>query len=176
MAPAPLISGPMAEPERLLFEAVITPHRSLSRRGVMAVAGALIGLGAGVSTLFWWLGAWPVAGFNGADLLLAAALLRHNARDRRESEVLRLTGSTLLIIRTGRAGARQECALPASWLRVDLAERPGRVPALILTTRDAREEVAVRLGEREKRDLAASLAAALHAARYPRFDNPQLRE
>ena len=166
----------MAEPERLLFEAVIVPHRSLSRRGVMIVAGALRGLGALISTLFWWLGAWPVAGFNGADVVLAAALLRYNARDRRESEVLHLTAATLRIIRTDRAGAHQERALPAPWLRVDLTERPGRVPALILAARGVREEVAARLGESEKRDLAESLAAALHAARNPRFDNPQLRE
>ena len=32
------------------------------------------------------------------------------------------------------------------------------------------------LGEAEKRDLAACLTRALHRARNPVFDNPQLRE
>jgi hypothetical protein len=38
-----------------------------------------------------------------------------------------------------------------------------------------REQVATALGEREKRDLAAALRAALHRYRNPVFDNPQLR-
>jgi len=59
---------------------------------------------------------------------------------------------------------------------VVIEERPGRIPALLLTTRTLREEVASFLGEYEKRDLAAALQSALRGLRHPVFDNPQLRE
>jgi uncharacterized membrane protein len=55
-------------------------------------------------------------------------------------------------------------------------EAPGRVPRLVLTARNVREEIGAALGETEKRDLAAALGAALHRRRNPTFENSQLRE
>ena len=46
----------------------------------------------------------------------------------------------------------------------------------MLSRHGVSEEIGRALGEAEKRDLAASLARALHRARNPVFDNPQLRE
>jgi uncharacterized membrane protein len=66
--------------------------------------------------------------------------------------------------------------LPSGWLTVWLEERDGRVPRLILSRYGRSEEIARVLGEAEKRDLAACLTRALHRARNPVFDNPQLRE
>jgi len=41
--------------------------------------------------------------------------------------------------------------------------------------RSTREEIGIWLGAAAKRELAARLTAALHAWRYPDYDNPQLR-
>ena len=159
-----------------LFEAVILPHRSLSRRGLIGLVAA-VGIAGGLTAaLFFLLGAWPVAGFSGAEIVLATVLIRAHARVARESEVVLLSARRLRVIRTDRKGRRRESALDPSWLRVELHERPGRVPALLLASARRRHEIAARLGEAEKRDLAAALAEALHAWRNPRFDNPQLRE
>jgi uncharacterized membrane protein len=56
-----------------------------------------------------------------------------------------------------------------------LEDRPGRVSRLVVLTRGGETEIAATLGEEEKQDLAAALQAALHRARRPDFDNPQLR-
>ncbi len=72
------------------FEAVIVPHRSLSRRGLRRLVAALLLLSAGVSGGFWYLGAWPVMGFSGAEVLLAAWLLRRHARGAAAAEMLLL--------------------------------------------------------------------------------------
>jgi uncharacterized membrane protein len=159
-----------------LFEAVIVPHRSLSRRGLAILVGALCLLSSATATGFWLLGAWPVAGFSGAEILLAVALLRINARSARASEVLLLEEGGLRIIRTDPRGRREERVLPAGWLSLQLEERQGSVPRLWLTARGVREQVAAALGEEEKRDLAAALGRALHRQRNPVFDNPQLRD
>jgi uncharacterized membrane protein len=162
------------EPAEILFEAVLVPHRSLSRRGLWLLLGAVALLCTLNAAVFVHIGAWPVGGFTGVELLLVALLLRLNTTAARASELLLLTPDALRIVRTDPKGRRQECVLQAAWLTVQLEERPGRVPGLWLGTRGVREEVARSLGEDAKRDLAHALQDALHRWRNPRFDNPQL--
>jgi uncharacterized membrane protein len=157
-----------------LFEAVVTPHRSLSQRGIFILLGCLGAASLSVTLLFWYLGAWPIAGFNGVEMTVAAALLRQHARSRRVREVLRLTADHVHIDRFDINGTHTQASLPAAWLNVHLEEKPGRVPGLFLTTHGHREEVARVLGETQKRDLAEALGAALHRLRNPVFLNPQL--
>lgn len=159
----------------LLFEAVVVPHRSLSLRGQRVLAGGLLGLGGIISAGLWFLGAWPVLGFNGVEVGLAIWLLRRNANTT-ASEVITLSEAGLRIARTDGRGIRTEQAVPAGWLQVVLEERPGRTPLLLLVQRGTRTEIGAALGEAEKRDLAEALRAALHRWRTPRFDNPQLRD
>jgi uncharacterized membrane protein len=164
------------QPEAILFEAVISPHRSLSAYGLRLLVAALCLVGTFYVALFIHLGAWPVSGFCGAELVLAIVLLRLNMLSARAAELVILTARGLRIIRTDPRGNRREAVLSPGWLRVQLEERPGRVPALRLLARDGTEEIGASLGEAEKRDLAASLQAALRRWREPIFDNPQLRE
>jgi uncharacterized membrane protein len=153
----------------VLFEAVIRPHRSLSRRGLMILLGVIFTLSGLTSTLFWLLGAWPVIGFTGVEVTAAALLIGANARAARECEFLALAPHALRIVRTDASGRQEERTLDPAWLRVVLEERPGRVPALLLSTRDQREEVAARLGEGEKRDLCRALGEAIYRSRNPLF-------
>jgi uncharacterized membrane protein len=157
------------------FEAVIVPHRSLSRRGLRILVAVLCGLSLTTTSIFWWLGAWPVAGFNGVEITAALLLLRHNARAVRANEVILLSDTALRIVRTTQNGVRTEQTVPPAWIQVLLQDRPGRVPSLWLTTHGVQIEVGASLGEPEKRDLAAALQTALDRWRNPRFDNPQLR-
>lgn len=157
-----------------LFEAVITPHRSLGRRGMRWLIGVLTALSALVSTGLWLAGAWPVIGFTGLEVVLAIALLLRHASIKGEVEILSLSDGGLRIVRT-RRGKKTEVAVPVGWLRANLEERPGRTPALMLRSRRFSVEVATTLGEEEKRDLAVSLREALRSQRNPVFDNVQLR-
>ncbi len=167
----------MAEQARSLFEAVIVPHRSLSRRGLGTVIGAIAALSALVSFLCWRLGAWPIVGFNGAEIGFAVfALVWHAGSADRRSEVLLLSEAGLRVVRSGPRGRHEETVLPVGWLRVALEERRGRVPALMLRAPGIALPVAEALGEAEKRSLAAALSEALERLRHPVFDNPQLRD
>ncbi len=158
-----------------LFEAVVVPHRSLTRRGVYCLIAVVWAFSSLITFFCWRLGAWPVAGFNGAEVGFALLLLHwHSESAKRESEILLLSESGLVVRRTSRSGRREEKVLPVQWLRVVLEERRGRVPALLLVAHGVSEEVARALGEEEKRDLAEALAAAFDRMRHPRFDNPQL--
>ncbi|MBN8908929.1 MAG: DUF2244 domain-containing protein [Rhodospirillales bacterium] len=152
------------------------PHRSLSPRGLRILIAAICGFSALTVLRFWLIGAWPVAGFSVVEIGLAVFLLRLNAKRARASEFVLLTEDGLRIRRTDMHGNREEQTLSAAWLNVLLVERQGRVPALLLSNRDTKVEVAASLGEDEKRDLAEALRDALDRLRHPRFDNPQLRE
>ena len=161
--------------ETPVFEAVVTPHRSLGKRGVRLVGIAILlscGVNAALALL---LGAWPVAIFAVAELGLAFHLFRRSIHTRVE-ERLMLTEARLVIQRWDRAGRASRMDLPTAWMRVALEERPARVPALLVRGRFRPVEVGASLGEQEKRSLAEALGEALHALRHPAFDNPQLRE
>ena len=172
---APYLQAMTSETVPTLFEAVITPHRSLGRRGMRWLIGALVLLSGAVSTGLWLAGAWPVLGFTGLEIALAIGLLLRHAAIKGDSEVLLLSDAGLRIVRM-RRGKRSEMAVPVGWLRASLEERPGRAPALMLRSRCFAVEVATSLGEEEKRDLSVSLRAAWALPRSPLFDNVQLRE
>ena len=161
--------------ERLMFEAEVKPHRSLSRRDLgFVIAGMCLG-SLLVTSLMALLGAWPVIGFNGADLLLALVLIWLNVRAARARETIRLSETELSVLSRDASGRQTFMSFSPAWANVVLQERSGTVPKLLLTARGTAYEVARQLGETEKRDLAAALGRALYRWRNPRFDNPQLR-
>lgn len=161
--------------EKLIFEAVVAPHRSLSRRGMFILIGAMLAGSIVVTSMMYLLGAWPVIGFNGADVALAVFLLRLNMRATRARETITLSETALVVTQMDVHGRRQQYSLQPYWLNVVLEERAGTLPKLLLIARGAQHEVARALGEAQKRDLAAALTRALDRWRNPRFDNPQLR-
>ena len=172
---------PVASAARLMFEAEVKPHRSLSRRGLWFVIAGMCLASLFVTSLMALLGAWPVIGFNGADLLLALVLIWLNVRAARARETIRLSETELSVLWCDASGRQTLMSLSPAWANVVLEERAGTVPKLLLTsrgtltTRGTSCEVARQLGETEKRDLAAALGRALYRWRNPRFDNPQLR-
>lgn len=170
------MSPPESPDGTVRFEAVIVPHRSLSPAGFRRLLGSLLLLSGMISTGLWYLGAWPVIGFNGAEVLLAFYLLRRNAAGARATEMLLLSDTGLMIVRTDASGRSWQRRLEPHWLRAYLEERPGRAPALMLQDRAKRMEVGAALGAEEKRQLAAALQEAIHRLRNPVFDNPQLRD
>jgi uncharacterized membrane protein len=164
-----------ASTESLIFEAEIKPHRSLSRRGLCYVVGGMLAGSLFVTSLMFMLGAWPVIGFNGADIALAFFMIWLNVRAARARETIALTASVLSVTSMDMHGRRRRLTLAPYWLNVVLEERAGCVPKLLLTARGVRHEVARQLGEDQKRDLAAALTRALANWRNPVFDNAQLR-
>ena len=159
----------------VLFEALITPHRSMGRRGLRWLGGALLLLSGIVAFGVWYLGAWPVLGFSGAEIALVIWLLHRHALGARESEMVMLSDEALRIVRSDSRGRRSEAQLSVGWLRASLEHRPGRTPALMLRGPGQAVEIAASLGEQEKRDLIAALDAALQRQRSPMFNNPQLQ-
>lgn len=158
--------------DHLLFEATSRPQQSLDGTGMRVVA-LLLAAGFGLSgILFLILGAWPVLGFAGAELVLVLGLfLMHRARARRCVEQLSLDESGLRIRRVDGRGQAHQARLDPYWAKVRLDES-GR---LLVGHRGRESEIGLFLNPEEKQDLARALTRALARLREPRFDNPQLR-
>jgi uncharacterized membrane protein len=171
-----LASLPDIESPEPVFQATVRPHRSLTRKGVFIVIGCMLLASLTVTSMMALLGAWPVVGFNGADIALAIFLFWLNIRAARAVEVISLSASTLSICRTDIHGRRETLSLAPYWLNIVLEERTGTVPKLLLASHGAQTEIARQLGDAEKRDLAANLIRALNKWRNPTFNNPQLAD
>ena len=69
--------------EPTIFSAVLTPHRSLSRKGFLALMLVAGGISLVTGTTFLLAGAWPVFGFCGLDVLLLYWALKLSYRRRK---------------------------------------------------------------------------------------------
>ena len=96
-------SGNLRE-ERLLFDALLTPHRSLGPRGFMIFMAAIAAVSFTAGVVFFIAGAWPIVGFLGLDVLLIYLLFRANYRHGRRHEILELTRARLTVRKVNHYG------------------------------------------------------------------------
>ncbi|MGC8530434.1 MAG: DUF2244 domain-containing protein [Acidiphilium sp.] len=163
-------------PDIKLFQAVLRPYRSMGWRGMGILCGVLVAASVLVNSLMFILGAFPVIGFNGGELILALTMFWLNMRAARASEVIVLTQDHLTVTWTDPRGRRNRVEMGTAWLTAMLEERRGSVPVLTVGGRQQRVTVGAHLGDFEKRELAQELQAALARLRSPRFDNVQTRD
>src|SRR5258707_11146504 len=162
-------NGPTAEfrtSEPALFSAVVTPHRSLSHAGFLIVMAAVGGISFVAGTAFLLLGAWPVFGFFGLDVLLVYWAFRVNYRAAAAFEEVTVTACELRIRQVSHRGKASEWAFNPLWVRL---EREGDeefgLERLFLVSRRPRLPIASPPGPKEKESFAAALGAAIGEAK-----------
>ncbi len=145
-----------------VFHALLTPHRSLGRRGTTLLIGAMVVVGAVVSTFFVMQGAWPVLPFFGCEILLIWWAFRANNRDARAYETVNLTPDALTVCQVKASGRAIETQFqPPQWLRVILTARPDGSNKLELRSHGRSLVVGHFLAPHERTDFAAALRRAL---------------
>jgi len=150
----------MAETENSFL---LTPHRSLSRHGFLIVMGTIAGLNLIGGTVFWLLGAWPVVGFMGLDVLLIWWAFKANFAAARRAERIEVTDQELILERLLPGRPPQESRFVRGWVRVELEEDTARelVGRLFLNSRHKRTEIGAFLSPAERKTLAGALKQAL---------------
>jgi uncharacterized membrane protein len=154
------VSNP-AEPPRVLYEAVLMPHRSLPPGGFMALMLVLAAVSFVSGVGFVRMGAWPVTGFFGLDILLLYVAFRLNYRSARQREIVRLAGDEFTVERIGIRGDRRFWTFQPYWLRVRLVEEDDESNRLLLTSHGRTLTVGGFLSPAERRELAHDLEEAL---------------
>jgi uncharacterized membrane protein len=153
-------------PDTPLFSAVMTPNRSLGKRGFGILMLAVAGVSFVAGIIFAVAGAWPVTGFFGLDVLLIYWAFRVNYRDGRAYEEIVVTPTELRFRKVSARGAMTEWRCNPLWVRIDydVHEEFG-VQSLHLVSRGQRRQIAGFLAPEEKESFGKALQAALAAAR-----------
>jgi uncharacterized membrane protein len=149
-----------------IFWAIITPHRSLGPRGFLIFMLCLGGLSFISGAVFVSLGAWPVSGFFGLDVLLVYFAFRANYRSARAYEEVTVTASELTVRKVSHRGGVRQWALNPLWVRLErIVHEEFGIERLVLVSRGRRLAVAGFLSPDEKASFARALTGALGEAR-----------
>jgi uncharacterized membrane protein len=129
----------------------------------------MLGIG-GVSfvagVMFLLIGAWPVFGFLGLDVLLIYWAFRINYRAARAYEEVTVTTSELTVRKVSHRGSVREWTLNPLWVRLErVAHEEFGIERLFLISHGRRLSIAACLGPDEKASFAGALSTALSEAK-----------
>jgi len=149
-----------------IFSAVLTPHRSLGHVGFLVLMIVFGGVSFVSGMAFLLMGAWPVFGYFGLDVLLLYWAFRLNYRHAAAYEEVKVTPAALTVRKVSHRGIAREWTLNPLWVRLEktVHEEFG-IERLFLVSRGKELAVASFLGPDEKASFAKALGAALSEAK-----------
>lgn len=153
--------APARASPRLWFDAELRPHNALSRRGFALIMAVAITISLTLSLIFFSLGAWPIFGFLGVDMVLLYLAFRTVHRRGQMHETVRLDNRQLTVDRHRPGMKPRRWVFEPTWLKVRV-ERPDDHDAkIILSSHGAALAIGHFLSPPEKRAFAEALKAAL---------------
>ncbi len=150
------------------LDAVLEPTRSLSPQGFARVMLALGGLSLIVSLVFFTIGAYPVAGFFGLDVLALYLVFRSSFRAQTVRTYVRVTTQTVDVRKVDARGGERWASLPSAFTRVERDTDPRGRDRLRLAASGRGCEIGEFLSPGERASLARRLREALMEARRAR--------
>lgn len=152
---------------RPLFAAKLTPHRSLGHKGVRIVVAVVAIISTVSSLAFFSLGAWPIIGFMGLDVLLVWWALSANMKEGKRYEEVTLWRDQLELRQVDGHGRETLTRFNPHEVKLvvdrDINER---TTGLHLRTRNADIELGSFLEPDEKSSFAKAFGTALKRARH----------
>ena len=103
------------------LDVTVLPYRSLSKKGfrtLMLIVSAIFFV---IGVFFWYIGAWPVFGFLGLDVLLLYYAFKINYKSGEITESLKLIKENLQITRNFPSGTEQKWNLEPYWTKVEIS-------------------------------------------------------
>ena len=149
-----------------IFAAILKPNRSASVRAINLVIVLLAGVFFLTGIGFMLIGAWPIMGFLGLEIVLLYLALRWNLLAAGRQETVTLTPAALTVERIDPWGNRTTESLDPAWARVTLDERQGR---LEIRSRGRGIVVGRFLAPEELAEFAETLRGALAKSRSAVF-------
>lgn len=104
-----------------VFEALLTPHRSLGRGGFIVLMALTSALCLAHGVVFIAAGAWPIFAFFGLDILLLYGAFWLNYRSGRACEVVSVSRTSLSIRKFAPSGRMAEHLFNPFWARFNVA-------------------------------------------------------
>lgn len=163
--PADPSAPPLPGEARLYLDAEIRPNRSLPNPAFYAlmIAFGVVSFVAGLA--FFLLGAWPVVGFFGLDLLIVYLAFRFSYRDGRRLETIQVTGEEIRVARRTPFGHLTAFRVPLAWTRVEVAGEGEPDVQARLQHKGRNLIIGAMLSPKEREALAGAVREAIDRAR-----------
>jgi uncharacterized membrane protein len=152
---------------RPLFAATLTPHRSLTRRGLRWVI-AITAIGASIpGMIFFSLGAWPIVGFMGVDVLAVWWALSASMRDGKRYEKVTLWPDQLELKRVSGRGREELLSFDPVLVKLVIdRDYNESTTGIHLRSGDTDTEIGAFLNGDDKASFAKAFGTALKKARH----------
>jgi uncharacterized membrane protein len=162
------VAHPMTAP---LYSAVLRPHRSLGPRGFRVLMSLVCAISLIASLPFFIIGAWPVVGFFGLDVLLLYWAFQWSYRTARAREEVIVTPFELTVRKISHWGQASEHRFNPAWVRLHREEdKEFGLLRLAIAERQKLLDVGGFLAPVERAAFAKGFGTALaEAKRGPRF-------
>ena len=146
----------------IVYRAVLYPYRSLNAISFWLLMGIVVIFSLSIGGFFYFMGAWPVLGFFGIDVLLVYIAFRINYHSATLTETITLTEDQLIIRRFMPFGRNYTWRFaPPHWVRVTVKDKETRRNRLVLSSHGSAIFVGDFLLGHERLAIADSLRGAL---------------
>ncbi|WP_196260336.1 DUF2244 domain-containing protein [Pelagibacterium limicola] len=154
------------EKQSPLFSALLTPHRAMSRKAIRWVVAIAAILASIPGVTFYAMGAWPVVGLLGVDILALWWALSASLKSGEAYEEITLWPDALDIRRVNPRGRETHFSFNPFYVRFSVVrDNENRVTALKLMTRGKQTEIGRFLTPYDKDQFARTFADALRRAK-----------
>lgn len=145
-----------------LFEAVLSPYRSLDRIGFVVLMGAATLITVIHMAIFARVGAWPVFAFFGLDLALLFGAFWLSYRSARAREFIRMSRTDLSVRKVAPSGRAEDHQFNPFWTRFNIArhEEIG-ITGMRISSRGQQTEIGSFLNPDDKESFATAFQRAL---------------
>jgi uncharacterized membrane protein len=169
-----LKTAPRYDDAPVYMDAELRPNRSLSVHGFRIVMLSMAAMSFVAGLGFLSIGAWPVFGFFGLDVVLVYLAFKLNFKaGERERETIRVTAKDVAISRTCYRGHIGWWHVSPAFARVHVEQLNEYEAAVHLTAGGTSVPLATCLSPHERLAFADALKAALERARNERYPSPQ---
>lgn len=142
------------------FQAVLYPNRSLGNRGFAVLMGLIVLVSGIVGAGFALVGAWPISGFLGLDVLLIYLAFRWSFRETSRADFIRLDDEGLSVRRIMPSGEARDWRFETAWVQVVIEDK-----RLILRSHGQELAIGPYLTAEERKSFANALKDAIQARR-----------
>lgn len=158
-----------AHDETVYMDAVLTPNRSLSQKGFALLMCLITVTFTFFGLIFWSMGAIPVLGFFGLDILAIALAFHFSFRRQKEETRVTVTSRTIRLHHKDAKGHEKHAELPSAFARIELEEPAGPTSWLRIAHGKRAWIIGRFLTPDERQSLAEALRRALASARAERY-------
>jgi uncharacterized membrane protein len=157
----------------IYMDAQLRPNRSLSAHGFKVIMLSMAAMSFFTGLGFLSIGAWPVVGFFGLDVVLIYLAFKVNFKSgERERETIRVTAEEVAISRTCYRGQTGWWHVSPAFAQVQVEQLNDYEAAVRLTAGGTSVPLATCLSSPERLAFADALKSALDRARNERYPSP----